>query len=376
MICSRTNPIWLTASITIIAISSSVSLMAQEPADEPSSVVAEEPKSASPVPPTSPDDFTLPSDPQRKLTRVVVDNPPTAKADDQSLEESATNDVWTTSKLEMLLAGRADPPKGWPKEQVAIRTRREVTITSSDGETITRPAVETLSIDPQRTPLSTVHRHAICVVQFDGLIGQLRKELDGSSNADEEQAILNRLANAYSARFKIDTVYQDMKVREIEERAQKLRNELTERDEAEKDWVKAMMTLAEMRADGIDPMQNPPSVVRTSSPVSLPSARQERGQDTVQGFLTRVDPRQVDNTRDRRSIGAERLQTHRLDAGQSLRSAITVERQPALRATPEPEFGRDRQYGPTVGSGPPPVANPNTFPPNSRPRSNIAERPE
>lgn len=83
----------------------------------------------------------------------------------------------------------------------------------------------------------------------------LNRQRDQFLKSDEEEnksELAQRVKYLYALRYDLDTAYQDYKVSEIEERARKLREEVTRRQGAGKKWVAAMMTLDEMKADGID----------------------------------------------------------------------------------------------------------------------------
>ncbi len=75
-------------------------------------------------------------------------------------------------------------------------------------------------------------------------------------DAKAKDKLLHELRALYTKRFEIDTAYQDFKMREIERRAKKLRAEVNAREKAADNWVEAMVTLAKMRADGIETMDS------------------------------------------------------------------------------------------------------------------------
>ena len=98
---------------------------------------------------------------------------------------------------------------------------------------------------------------------------ELNRQRDQFLKSDKEEnksELAQRVKYLYALRYDLDTAYQDYKVSEIEERARNLREEVTRRQGAGKKWVAAMMTLDEMKADGIDvkgtgdEFANPPSV--------------------------------------------------------------------------------------------------------------------
>ena len=163
----------------------------------------------------------------------------------------SSDQEWSNEKLRDVLSGKAGPPEGWPRNPGPITTTRTVLERDAQGNTFARPVMETMNVD-SLGDLTPAQRHAICVRQFNAQISSLKSRLSQETPKDQEEQLLAQLKNTYSARFRIDTVFQDLRVKEIERRAQKLRNELDARDEAEESWVKAMLTLAEMKADGID----------------------------------------------------------------------------------------------------------------------------
>ena len=163
----------------------------------------------------------------------------------------SSDQEWSNEKLRDVLSGKAGPPEGWPRNPGPITTTGTVLERDAQGNTFARPVMETMNVD-SLGDLTPAQRHAICVRQFNAQISSLKSQLSQETPKVQEEQLLAQLKSAYSARFRIDTVFQDIRVREIERRARKLRNELDARDEAEESWVKAMLTLAEMKADGID----------------------------------------------------------------------------------------------------------------------------
>ena len=167
--------------------------------------------------------------------------------------EVVLDQEWSTDKLRDVLSGKTDPPEGWPKNQMPVTTTRTVHQRDAEGNSFARPGLESSMIDSE-VDLTPAQRHAICVRQFDTQIRSLKSQLNQGTQQDQKAKLLTQLKNALSARFRIDTVFQDVRVKEIERRAQKLRKELDARGVAEESWVQAMLTLAEMKSDGIDTM--------------------------------------------------------------------------------------------------------------------------
>ncbi|QDT13896.1 hypothetical protein [Planctomycetes bacterium K23_9] len=373
---SHPKPVLRFAFAAVISISSGVSLLAQDATSETSPLKVPEK-----IEPAESGDASKP-----KREAGTVDDPLAGTPEDQSPEKSSISEEWTVGRLSDLLNGKADPPKGWPKDRFELRSRREVTVRHSDGKTGTRPVVESQLIDPKEKQLSSVHRHAICVMQFDAVIRDLRKDLDQANGAAAETEILDELAKAYSARFKIDTVYQDIKVKEIEQRAQKLRDELTARDEAEKAWVKAMMTLAELRADGIETMQTTtsagvgalPSMAyslnRSGNPVDQYGRQLDRSGNIIRSNpnVAPVEP----NTNSRRQfLGTSILGTSRPKAAQPGFSALHTDRRSATTISPSwrPLNRSDQSLEPDSALRPTPPTPPTPAPP-APPRSSDPRR--
>ncbi|MGB7325150.1 MAG: hypothetical protein WBD31_09780 [Rubripirellula sp.] len=214
-----------------------------------------------------PNDFDRPAvSPSSPKTNIMdqefgaVLTPDEPSKSDTSLEE-----------MSKILEGQSPPPSGWPTQRVVIRQLRQIPVTDPDGNQQFTSVYETLSVDPNKKDLSSKDRHALFVQLIEKQIQSTHEKLLKTDDRGQRAAVLDTLKQAYADRFRVDTAYQNLKVTEIESRAKKLREELTERAESEKNWVNAMTTLAEMRANGIDPMvsmgNSQPPLTASSYPV-------------------------------------------------------------------------------------------------------------
>lgn len=120
----------------------------------------------------------------------------------------------------------------------------------------------------------------IAVAAIEKQIAAQNRELVESNDTESREALIKKLSDSYRTRFELDTAFQDFKVSEIERRAKKLRAEVEARQSATQQWVDAMVTLAKMKADGIETMNVPqtrrgatypqPSGNLTPTPFSAP----------------------------------------------------------------------------------------------------------
>lgn len=100
---------------------------------------------------------------------------------------------------------------------------------------------------------------AIMVAEVEKQIARHNRELNESTDDAQQEVLLKKLSESYQLRFELDTAFQDYKVAEIERRAKKLRADVDAREKATQQWVDAMVTLAKMKANGIETMNSTPS---------------------------------------------------------------------------------------------------------------------
>ena len=130
------------------------------------------------------------------------------------------------------------------------------TLLQESGEKVEPHGVvyETQTVNPRAEDLSPEQRLGVIVTLQNQLIERAHRQLLEAKGDSARNELLEELGAIYADRFDIDTKYQDYKVRRIEARAAKLRADVTARERAAKEWVDAMVTLAKMRANGIETM--------------------------------------------------------------------------------------------------------------------------
>ncbi len=118
------------------------------------------------------------------------------------------------------------------------------------------PYYEVQTVQTTSDELSPEQRLGVIIALQEEKIAQALKELMAEQDDKKREQQLRELEQLYIARFDVDTAYQDYKVRKIELRAAKLRADVTAREKAVDQWAAAMVTLAKMRAAGIETMHN------------------------------------------------------------------------------------------------------------------------
>ena len=164
------------------------------------------------------------------------------------------------------------------RQTLNLSVRRTETTRQPNGAFIHRPVLSAETVNPQGST-TPEQRLALITQQMEKEITTCLSKLKKcGDDAQARKDVLLELKEKYDLRFAIDTAYQDYKVRQIEERAQKLRAEVTERKNSQNEWASAMVTLAKMRVMGID---IPNSVSPNVSRYSLNSTRQPISDLTV-----------------------------------------------------------------------------------------------
>ncbi|MEM9588347.1 MAG: hypothetical protein AAGA03_13775 [Planctomycetota bacterium] len=108
------------------------------------------------------------------------------------------------------------------------------------------------SLDPLADNLTIEERCATNVAMIQRELNEsLRKVADTSGMVDE--LALAEVREWYDRLYQMETDFQDLKVLEIEKRTSTLRNQVEQRRNAKSQWVDAMVTLAKMKAMGIEP---------------------------------------------------------------------------------------------------------------------------
>ena len=134
----------------------------------------------------------------------------------------------------------------------------------------TRRSVATVT--NEYTVLPAEQKHALLIALRNKLLREQTEKIMTEDDAEGRKALLSELKDIYRSRFQIDTAYQDYRVRKIEARTKKLRDEITAREDAREEWVDAMVTLAKMRANGIDTIDPNVLPVAVDEPSAFPSA--------------------------------------------------------------------------------------------------------
>lgn len=154
------------------------------------------------------------------------------------------------------------------------------------------------TVAPKTADLTPEQRLGVVIGMRERELAKINQALAETEDDAERDKLLAKLRVIYTERFEIDTMYQDYKVRKIEIRAAKLRADVKARDKALGDWVDAMVTLAKMRASGIETMPTtpgpqPPSFGSPLTPpgMSLPPASTTFSpENSVRGFGMRPTP--------------------------------------------------------------------------------------
>lgn len=161
------------------------------------------------------------------------------------------------------LGDKEDVPK-----QIAIRVRLVEQVNSisivndqqvSEMRNVVAFRTENVNVSDD---LSPEQRLGVIIALQEKSLAETHKALIEVEDDDERGRLLSKLRDLYTERFEIDTEYQDYKVRKIERRAAKLRADVDAREKALSEWVDAMVTLAKVRASGIEtmPATVPPSL--------------------------------------------------------------------------------------------------------------------
>ena len=124
---------------------------------------------------------------------------------------------------------------------------------------------ESQSVKVRDPNLNAEQKLGIMVSLADTGLQETLNDLFQQDDPKQQERTLKSLEHQYTARFEVESAYQDFKVQEIERRVKKLRAEVTQRDEARPDWVSAMVTLAKVKASGIELMPD-------TMPVPLPGS--------------------------------------------------------------------------------------------------------
>ena len=206
-------------------------------------------------------------------------------------------------------------PEDFSEDRIRIAVRKTGVATNRDGETKQVSMVEHQTVNPLDEKLTPEQRLGVLVSVHERLIREKQESLLAVED-DGRPKIVKELRELYAMRFELDTAYQDFRVREIERRANKLREEVDSRETAAKQWVDAMVTLAEMRASGI----------ATMPPLSGPRVESSSGMPVPVG---------VSRLRSPRSTGVAPSTT---PAGNSFNYPSPGPLAPSLPATAPPRF--------------------------------------
>ena len=177
--------------------------------------------------------------------------------------------------------GEGETTGGWPLAELQRIFKGELNLILPDNGDATIavmvPRRQTQVIGGQQRQMVVYESQAIrrnggkhtpeqCLAMAKGEVGRritaVRRSLQNNDDQPGSEQTWDELKFLMRLLFDLDTAFQDFKVTEIEERAKKLRAEVDRRSEAAQQWVNAMITLEEMKANGIAvdeiPTLNPP----------------------------------------------------------------------------------------------------------------------